>query len=194
MRWILIGAGALALPAAGAAVGAEPGSAACYIEVARLMADPPRGIGDLGAAIRRLDETLRPQVEEIKRLKEEIARLEQRQAGGVRLLNAPAEAFGEPPREADEPNLDRVRERMAETTAELDAKQAQLKRDFAVQHAALVGPVQTRVAERAQAFGAERGCGELKMARKADLDALRTAAAQDVSAEFIAWYAADAGS
>jgi hypothetical protein len=49
---------------------------ACYVEVAKLMAEPPAGIGELGAAIRELDVKLRPQVEEINALKAEIARLE----------------------------------------------------------------------------------------------------------------------
>src|SRR5690348_1631198 len=57
-----------------------PATAACYVEIAKLMADPPSGIGDLGAAIRELDAKLRPQVEEVNALKAEIARLEARQS------------------------------------------------------------------------------------------------------------------
>src|SRR6478735_1004246 len=56
-----------------------PASTGCYVEVAKLMAEPPAGIGELGAAIRELDAKLRPQVEEVNALKAEIARLEARQ-------------------------------------------------------------------------------------------------------------------
>ena len=44
------------------------------------MADPPTGIGDIGAAIREIDARLRPQVDEVNALKAQIARIEQRQA------------------------------------------------------------------------------------------------------------------
>ena len=73
------------LPAAALAQG-EPAAtppatgASCYVEVSKLMADPPAGIGELGAAIRELDVKLRPQVEEVNALKAQIARIEQRQA------------------------------------------------------------------------------------------------------------------
>jgi hypothetical protein len=40
------------------------------------------------------------------------------------------------------------------------------------------------------AFGTQRGCGSVKMARSADLANLRTAGAQDLTGEFVAWYAA----
>jgi hypothetical protein len=86
MQKILIGAaGALALTATGAAIGQQPGSATCYIEVRRLMADPPAGVGDLGAAIRQLDVALRPQVEELNKLKADLAAVQQRQQRAAHL-------------------------------------------------------------------------------------------------------------
>src|SRR6478609_10715249 len=73
----------LAVPAPVIAQGARAAApAACYVEVAKLMAEPPAGIGELGAAIRELDARLRPQVEEVNALKAEIARLEGRQTQG----------------------------------------------------------------------------------------------------------------
>src|SRR5687767_6081203 len=84
MRTILLAAGTAlaALSATVAAQGDAPAQApgaSCYIELQKLMAEPPAGIGDLGAAIRALDVKLRPQVEEINALKAQIARLEQRE-------------------------------------------------------------------------------------------------------------------
>src|SRR6187397_1673892 len=75
-----------------------PATAGCYVEVAKLMGEPPAGIGDLGAAIRELDAKLRPQVEEVNALKAEIARLEARQneaQGGQAGGEGAAEGFGD---------------------------------------------------------------------------------------------------
>ena len=63
-----------ALAAASAPLAAQEG-ARCFIEVRKLVTTPPAGIDELGGAIRRLDAALRPQVEEIKRLKREVAEL-----------------------------------------------------------------------------------------------------------------------
>ncbi len=84
MRTITLAAGAVlaACSVAASAQGeAPPANAAaapaapCYIEIRALMAAPPAGIGDLGAAIRALDVALRPQVVEINTLKAQLARL-----------------------------------------------------------------------------------------------------------------------
>ena len=61
----------------------------------------------------------------------------------------------------------------------------------AEQQRALVGPVQTRVSERAQVFATQRGCAELKMARTPDLAALTSAGSQNVTSEFVTWYLAN---
>src|SRR5690606_13701929 len=79
MRTVLLAGGiSLVITATALAQGTAPPAAggACYVELTRLMAEPPTGIGELGAAIRQLDTALRPQVEEIKVLKAQIARLE----------------------------------------------------------------------------------------------------------------------
>ena len=197
MRTILVATGcALAvLPASIAAQGgpaAAPASG-CFIQVPTLMAAPPAGIADLGVALRALDEKLRPQVEEINRLKAEIARLEQPTAAaasstvdtGFEDDDAPAALAPLPGGE------DPATEELAKLRADLEAKQAQLKLDYAAQQTAIVGPVQTKVSQRAQAFATQRQCAALKMARPPDLAALQTAGAQDVTVEFVSWYAAN---
>ena len=188
----LLPASALAQDAPAAA----PAGASCYVEVTKLMGEPPAGIGDLGAAIRELDVKLRPQVEEVNALKAEIARLEARQSEGQGAQTGgggATEGFGdEAPRPAAEaaPAIDPTAQRLERAQAELEAKQNQLKLDYAAQQRALVGPVQARVSERAQAFATQRGC-ELKMARPPDLAALASAGSQDVTGEFVAWYLAN---
>jgi hypothetical protein len=176
----------------------SPASNACYVEVAKLMADPPSGIGDLGAAIRELDAKLRPQVEEVNALKAEIARLEARQneaqGGQADGGEGGGEGFGDEAPRASVPTLpasDPTAERLAQAQTELEAKQNQLKLDYAEQQRALVGPVQARVSERAQAFATTQGCGELKMARAPDLAALTTAGSRNVTGEFVTWYLAN---
>jgi hypothetical protein len=174
-----------------------PASTGCYVEVAKLMADPPAGIGELGAAIRELDIRLRPQVEAVNALKAEIARLEARQndalgvpAGG----GAAADESGdESPRPAAAalPANDPTAERLTQAQAELETRQNQLKLDYAEQQRALVGPVQARDRARAQAFAAAQGCGELKMARAPDLAGLTSAGSRNMTGEFVAWYLAN---
>ena len=199
MRTILLAAGT-ALAALSVPIWAQndtPAAAApgtsCYIELQKLMADPPAGIGDLGAAIRALDVKLRPQVEAINALKAQIARLEQRdvQAAPSTSVEAAFEDDDSAPAQALPATDTRTAEQVRAVRAELDAKQAQLKLDYDAQRVAIIGPVQARVGQRVQAFATERGCAQVKMARGPDLEALRTAAAQDVTGEFVTWYLAN---
>ena len=174
-----------------------PAGTGCYVEVAKLMADPPSGIGDLGTAIRELDTKLRPQVEEVNALKAEIARLEARQTEGQGSQAGGGEEGGfgdDPPRPATPAASDPTAERLAEAQTDLEAKQSQLKLDYAEQQRVLVGPVQTRVSERAQVFAAAQGCVELKMARAPDLAGLTSAGSRNVTGEFITWYLANPSS
>ena len=195
MRTILLAAGSVlaAIATSGQAQEATPvPQTGCYIELQRLMAEPPSGIGDLGAAIRELDVKLRPQVEEINQLRAQIARLEQRSAepAAANVNEALFEEEDAAPQAALLPTDDRTAQQIAELQTQLEAKKAQLKTDYDAQRAAIVGPVQARVGQRVQAFATERGCSQIKMARAPDLEALRTAAAQDVTGEFVAWYLA----
>jgi len=199
-RFLIAGLAWAALPASALAQGEPvaapaPAGAACYVEVAKLMAEPPAGIGDLGAAIRELDAKLRPQVEEVNALKAEIARLEARQnaaqAGQGSGGGEASEGFGDESPRAATAGPDPTAERLTQAQTELEAKQNQLKLDYAEQQRALVGPVQTRVSERAQVFAAAQGCGELKMARVPDLAALTTAGSRNMTGEFVAWYLAN---
>jgi Skp family chaperone for outer membrane proteins len=195
MRTILLAAALAALPAIASAQGdapAAPGSA-CFIEVRQLMADPPAGIGDLGAAIRALDAALRPQVVEINELKAQIARLEQREvtAAPATSIEAAFEDEDDAPRQAAPVADDRTAEEIRRVQADLDARQARLKADYAAQQQALLGPVQARVSRGAQAFAATSGCAEVKMARGPDLPTLTTAGARNVTGEFVAWYLAN---
>ena len=201
MRTILLAAGfaLAALSATASAQGdapAAPPSApapVCYIEIRGLMAEPPAGIGDLGAAIRALDGALRPQVVEINALKAQIARLEQRegQATQSTSIEAAFEDEGSSPAQAPPVTDDRTAGEIRRVQAELDAKQAQLKLDYAAQQEAFIGPVQARINRGAQAFAPNSGCAELKMARAPDLAALTTAGARNVTGEFVAWYLAN---
>lgn len=180
-----------AIPSSAAAQGA-PAAASCYVEVAKLMADPPTGIGDIGAAIREIDVKLRPQVEEVNALKAQIARIEQRQAEAASAGGGGEGSFEDegpalPPPVREDPDA----EELQRLQSQLQTKQDQLKLDYAAQQQALVGPVQTRVSERAQTFATERGCVELKMARAPDLAALTSAGSQNVTGEFVSWYLAN---
>jgi Skp family chaperone for outer membrane proteins len=163
---------AFAAPAAQA----QNASATCYVQVGTLMADPPQGVGELGAAIRQLDVALRPQVEEINLLKAELERSQQRQREAMQS------------EDGGDADLIALQDETRKLRADLDAKQSQLKLDYSAQREALVGPVQTRVSERARAFAAQRGCGEMKMARTADLAGLQAASAQDMTGDFVSWY------
>jgi hypothetical protein len=198
MRTILLAAGA-ALAAFSATVAAQddapavaPG-ASCYIELHKLMAEPPAGIGDLGAAIRALDLKLRPQVEEINALKAQIARLEQREPPTTPSTSVEAafeDGAREPAAAPAAPRDDGTAEEILEVRAQLEARQAQLKLDYDAQRTAIVGPVQARVGQRVQAFATERGCAQVKMARAPDLGALTAAGARDLTVEFVTWYLA----
>ena len=69
--FLAVAVACVAIPAAALAQGEPPpapASTSCYVEVAKLIADPPTGIADFGAAIRELDAKLRPQAEEINAL------------------------------------------------------------------------------------------------------------------------------
>ncbi len=178
MRIIVLAAGALAAVSVPGSAQGDPATApaaTCYIQIQRLMGEPPEGIGDLGAAIRELDAALRPQVEEINRLKDELQALQQRQQRAML-------------EEEDNTDLATLEGEIRRLTGELDEKQGQLKLDYAAQQSAIVGPVQTRVSQKAQAFAIARGCGEIKMARTPDLAALQAAAARDVTGDFVGWY------
>ena len=198
MKPIVIAAGIVLTAAAApgfaqdAGAAPAPGPPACYIEVPKLMAEPPTGIGDLGAALRELDTRLRPQVEEILQLKAQIARLEQRPTeAGAGANDAGFEGEGEggdPPRALPIAN-DATAEELQRVQAELEAKQAQLKLDYAAQQTAIVGPVQARLSQGAQTYGSEQGCREIRMARTPDLAALTAAGARDLTGGFVAWYA-----
>jgi len=194
MRSIVLAAGTAlaALPALAFAQGEAPAAApqACYIEVQKLLGEPPTGIGELGAAIRQLDTALRPQVEEINGIKAQIARLEQRQAVPAANAQEAFEAEEEITPAATLPADDPTAEEITRLETQLKGKQDQLKLDYAAQQRALVGPVQTRVSQRAQAFATERGCTELKMARAPDLAGLASAGSKDMTGDFVAWYLA----
>ena len=197
MRTIWLAAGLLAagtsaaLSATAWAQGDPPVAAApaCYIEVHRLMAEPPAGIAELGAAIRGLDAALRPQVEEIKVLKAQIARL-QRQAESstepaIEQVSLDDTALASPFVE------DAAAEELMRLQAELGSRQDKLKSDYAAQQETLVGPVQARISRGAQGFAAVNGCADVKMARTPDLPALAGAGARNVTAEFVTWYIAN---
>ena len=157
------------------------------------MDEPPAGIGVLVAAIRALETALRPQAVEINTLKAQLARLEQREVAATP-ANSIEAAFAEEddaPRAAAPAPGDRNAEEVTRVQAEIAAKQAKLRADYAAQKAALLGPVQARVNRGAQTFAATSGCAELKMARAPDLAALTAAGARNVTGEFVAWYLAN---
>lgn len=196
MRTILFAAGTAlaALSSIASAQGDAPAAppVTCYIEIQKLFAEPPSGIGELGAAIRALDTNLRPQVEEINAIRAQIARLEQRQAqpAATTVQEAVFEEEESSAPSAAPPANDRTAEELTRLEAQLKGKQDQLKLDYAAQQRALVGPVQTRVSQRAAAFAGERGCTEMKMARAPDLAALTSAGARDMTGDFVTWYLA----
>jgi len=196
MRTILLAAGSFlaALSTTGSAqeTATAPSAAGCFIELQRLMAEPPSGIGDLGAAIHELDVKLRPQVEEINQLRAQIARLEQRSAepAAANANEALFEDEGSTPQAAALPADDPTARQIAELQTQLDAKKAQLKLDYDAQRVAIVGPVQARVGQRVQVFATEHGCPQVKMARPPDLAGLTSAGARDVTGDFVTWYLA----
>lgn len=194
MRTVLLAGGiSLVITATALAQGTAPPAAggACYVELTRLMAEPPTGIGELGAAIRQLDTALRPQVEEIKVLKAQIARLE-RQTETVAQPGIEQASFDFDDTALAQPLPDDpAADELMRLQAELGIKQDRLKRDYAAQQQALVGPVQARINGGAQAFAAGSGCAEMKMARSGDIAELSGAGARNVTGEFVAWYLAN---
>ena len=197
---VATGCALAAASASASAQGEAPANAAaatapaCYIEIQRLMAEAPEGIGELGAAIRELDVSLRPQVEEINVIKAQIARLERQAEAAQAEAAPPAEPaeFGieqaslAPPVRED-PGADEIQR----LHAELGIKQDKLKLDYAAQQQTLVGPVQERVSRGAQSFATTSGCAEVRMARAPDLVVLTAAGARNVTGEFVAWYLAN---
>ncbi|MEO6552589.1 MAG: hypothetical protein ABIO26_08540 [Croceibacterium sp.] len=181
---------AAAVSAPGLAQGAAAtGASACFIELPQLMADGPTGIADLRAAIAQLDQRLRPQVEEVNRLKRLVQTLEQQQQQASPASETGEEDAAPAPGAAATRDQARIAADLRQTNLDLIAKQAQLQADYQAQMRAIVGPVQQRIGQRAAAFSAQRGCGHLKMARTPDLAALRSAGARDLTGEFAAWYA-----
>lgn len=177
MERIVIGCG-VALALVSPTAMAQDAPQACYLQLSKLMADEPDGVGELGEALRRLDGALRPQVEEIKVLKAQLERIEERQREALESDEAETELV------TLQSDAQRIRE-------ELEEKRNQLKLDYAAQREALVAPVQVRVSERARAFASENGCNELKMARSGDLAGLQATSARDMTPQFIAWYGRD---
>ncbi|OYW44022.1 MAG: hypothetical protein B7Z08_04015 [Sphingomonadales bacterium 32-68-7] len=175
-----------------------PGAGTCYIELQKLMSE--NGIADLGTAIRELDTRLRPQVEEVGRLKRLVETLEgqQQQAMGttpvtdgdisrsLRTVAMPVTASeqAQEPRELAHLTMD-----LRRANADLQAKRDALKLAYTEQMRAIVGPVQAQIGERAQAFGTERGCRGLKMARLPEVAGLQSAGARDITGDFVSWYA-----
>ena len=194
MRTVLLTGGAsMVLAATAFAQGTAPPApaAACYVELTRLMAEPPTGIGELGAAIRQLDTALRPQVEEIKVLKAQIARLE-RQTEDVGQPGIEQASFDFDDTALARPLPDNpAADELMRLQAELGIKQDRLKRDYAAQQQAVVGPVEARINGGAQAFAAGNGCAEMKVARSGDIAELSGAGARNVTGEFVTWYLAN---
>jgi len=188
----------MASPALGQST-AAPSQSACFIELQKLMADTS-GIADLRTAMRDLDAKLRPQVEEVRRLKHLVEALEREQEQAVVAAAAVNEAEGAVSlrpvalpvavvaSSADAGELGRATLDLRHANEELEARRAQLKADYAAQMQAIVGPVQERVGQQAQAFGTQRGCTNVKVARNNDLGPLRSAGAQDVTRAFVSWY------
>jgi len=171
---IVIACGAGLVAFASPAALAQNASSPCYLEISKLVSDPPEGVGELGVALHHLDEALRPQVEEIKVLQEQLNRIQERQREAVQAEE-----------EVDLVALQSDEQRIA---ADLDTKRSQLQRDYAAQRQLLVAPVQRRVSQRAQAFAAQHGCEDLKMARTSDLAGLQASSARNITSTFVAWY------
>jgi hypothetical protein len=163
----------------------------CYIEVGKLVTS--EGIEELNAAVRQIDERLRPQVEQINFLRQEIARVEAPAVPGVQLASDSAtDEFGRPRARLSAEGADPLAERL-QRRMDLDAMQAQLRLAYAEQMRAVMGPIQQQVGARATAFGTQRGCSALKMARSVDMAGLRNDGARDLTSEFVTWYAANKG-
>jgi hypothetical protein len=109
----------------------------------------------LRTAVAELDTRLRPQVEEVNRLKRLSETLSQQQQQAMQAGAATED--GTPVTES--PDVARITQDLRRTNTELATKQAQLQSDYQTQMAALVGPVQQRVGQRALVFGSQHGCG-----------------------------------
>ncbi|MEO0062391.1 MAG: hypothetical protein RLZZ08_951 [Pseudomonadota bacterium] len=165
------------IPAAAMAQGADAG---CFIQVQKIVAPAPAGIGELASAIHLLDEALRPQADGVNALRRELAALQQKQQAA-----ASDDGSGAPV------NLVKLEADIRRVSADLDSGQAALKAAYAAQFKDLVAPVQMRVGQRAQAFGIQHKCAAVKMARTPDIPALAAAGGRDITADFVAWYAAN---
>lgn len=187
MKTVLVASGIAAILSAPALAQGAPVAApsTCYIEVPRLMASPG-GIGELGAAVRLLNERLRPEAEEVNRLKRMVDTLDQQQQQAMQNASSTSEDSS-PPGTAPG-DISKVNSDLTRASTELAAKQAQLQADYDAQMHALVGPIQERVGQRALAFGSQHGCAQMKMARGADLAALRSSGAHDMTLDFVSWY------
>ncbi|MBO9518290.1 MAG: hypothetical protein J7493_09500 [Porphyrobacter sp.] len=179
MRLILLVAGC-SIAAVSVSAAAQGAAASCYIQVPKLVAAPPGGIEELGSAIRKLDEALRPQVEEVNRLKAALDRLQ--------TANRPQQEVDENGAPVERTASEGPSEEEQHLRAQLSARQDQLKADYTARQAELVGPVQARISQGAQTYGNGRGCAQVKMARTTDLPGLQSAGAQDITAEFVTWY------
>ena len=187
MKTVLVAAGIAAVLSAPGLAQNAPAAApsTCYIEVQRLMANPG-GIGELGAAVRLLNERLRPEAEEVNRLKRLVDTLDQQQQQAMQ--NASSTSEDGSPAGTAPGDIAGVNGDLTRAAAQLAAKQAQLQADYTAQMSALVGPVQQRVGQRALAFGSQHGCANMKMARGPDVAALRSSGAHDMTLDFVSWY------
>lgn len=178
-----------ATPLAAETTAPQAAGGTCFIQVSRLVTPAPQGIAELGGAIAALDDKLRPQVEEVNALKHRYdvleMRLRQSQQTGDTISEEGERQAG------NTAEVDRITREMQSVSAQLETKRAQLKTDYGEQMKVIVGPVQERVGQRAQAFGSSRGCGGLKMARNTDMAELQSAGARDVTGDFVTWYAAN---
>jgi len=160
-----------------------PGANTCYIEISRLMAGQS-GIAELRAAVGLVNERLRPQADEVNRLKKVVDGLElQQQQAMQNVQSANDDSAGTPNGE-----ITRINEDLRKANTELNEKQTQLKADYDAQMTALVGPIQQRVSARALAFGAQHHCANLKLAHAPDVAALRSSGAQDLTLDFVSAY------
>lgn len=182
MKAILAGMAVFAvLPMAALAQAVEQpavvGGSGCFIQVPRLAAPPPGGIAELGEAIKALDTALKPHVDEVNRVRSEVAQLQQRQRTAMQDEDSTVD-------------LVRLDEELRARIAEMEEKQTALRAEYAVRQKELVGPVQEKIGKVAQAFATEQGCATLKMARPADMGGLAEANARDITDGFLAFYAA----
>lgn len=188
MKPVLVAAALTAIVSSPSLAQSAAPPARCFIELHQLVAEGPAGIGELRSAIAKLDEQLRPEVAEVTRLRNLADTLETQQQQAMQAVGRGDGEFV--PVSATQTNdVARVSQDLRRANDELAGKQARLKSDYEAQLRVLVGPVQQRISQRAIAFGTQRGCTELKMARTPDLAALRSSGARDLTGEFVTWYA-----